>query len=85
MVKHLESAADKVVGLKQVLREAQAGKVERVYIAKNAEDHLKDKISEALKDSNIPLIEVETMEELGSVCGIKIGAACAAILKEDRS
>lgn len=85
MVKHLENAGRKVAGLKQVLREAQAGTIERVYIAKDAEDHLKEKVSDALKNTDVKLIEVDTMDELGAVCGIKVGAACAAVLKEDRS
>lgn len=84
MVKHLENATHKVVGLKQLLKEAQAGTIERVYIAKNAEDHLKEKIIEAI-DDDVKIIEIDTMEELGALSGIKVGSACAAVLKEERS
>lgn len=85
MVKHLETAVQKVVGLKQVIKEAQIGNVDRVYIAKNAEEHLKEKILDALDGKPAQIIEVDTMDELGSICGIKVGSACAAILKEDCS
>ncbi len=80
MFEELRDANRKVVGLKQVLRELQAGGVCRVYLADDAEEHLKQRVSEAAADAEVELVCVATMEELGGECGIDVSAACAGIL-----
>lgn len=78
----LKNAENKVVGLKQLLRELEADTVACVYIAGDAEEHVREKITEAIGAKEIHVVFVDTMEELGGVCGIDVSAACAAILKQ---
>lgn len=80
MYDELKNAANRVVGLKQVLRELQSQKVECVYLAEDAEERIKNRVKRAA-GLNIGIIAVPSMSSLGEACGIAVGAACAAILK----
>ena len=82
MHEELKNAENRVVGLKQLLRELEACTVDCVYVAEDADEHVKRKIAEAIGGREIQVVSVPTMEELGSVCGIDVSAACAAILKQ---
>ncbi len=73
--------AEKVVGLKQVVRAAHEGKVCVVFIARDAQVHLKERVVDAVGDKDIKVIYVETMKKLGDACGIDVGAACAGIIE----
>lgn len=82
MYDNLKNATNRVVGFKQLMRELDAGTVQCVYVAEDAEDHLKEKIHGAVEGKDIKVCRTGTMRELGDVCGIEVNAACAAILKE---
>lgn len=81
MIEELKNAANKVVGLKQLLRGLEADEIGAVYIADDADEALKERIMEAIGGKEIHVIYVETMRLLGDECGIDVGAACAGILK----
>lgn len=81
MYEELESAPNRIVGLKQLLRELENETVQRIYIADDADLHVKGKIRKAVNGRAIEIIGVDSMEMLGGICGIDVGAACAAILK----
>lgn len=72
----------KVVGIKQTEKTIKAGKASIVYIAKDAEDKVKNPIEGLCRQNNIEIIYVNTMRELGHMCGIDIGAAAAALINE---
>ena len=82
MLDELKESKNRVVGFKQLLRELDADAVACVFVADDAEDHLKEKIFAAIGSSDINIVEVESMEKLGETCGINVGAACAAILRK---
>lgn len=82
-MKNLEAAENRVVGLKQLLRELEADNVACIYMADDAEAHVKGKVRRALAGRDIAVVAVDNMDDLGAKCGIKVGAACAAILKEE--
>jgi large subunit ribosomal protein L7A len=71
-----------VVGLKQTSRALEKGAVKTVYIAKDADSKLLRPILEMCKAKQIETQEVQSMVELGNACGIKVGAAVAAVLKQ---
>ncbi|MDR7871662.1 MAG: ribosomal L7Ae/L30e/S12e/Gadd45 family protein [Tissierellaceae bacterium] len=71
---------NKVVGAKQVKRAIKSSKVNKVYIAKDAETKVTSEIEEQCDKMHIPILYVETMKELGNACGIDINAAVAALL-----
>ena len=81
MFEELKNAENKVVGLKQLLRELEADNVVCVYIAEDAEAHLKEQIRGAIGERDVNVVDAGSKSGLGKVCGIEVSAACAAILK----
>lgn len=78
----LINAENKVVGIKQLLRGLEDGVITCVYIADDADENFKYRIREAIGVMDIEVVSVGSMEVLGEVCGIDVGAACAGILKD---
>lgn len=72
----------RIAGMKQVLKAIGRRSLERVYIAADADEYLTDKLRNACEEAGIPVMEAESMAELGEACGIDVGAACAGILKD---
>ena len=68
----------KYVGLKQVLKAVRMMEVSKVYIGKDAESHIVDEIKAACVEKNIEIVEIESMDKLGEMAGIEVGAATAA-------
>ena len=79
MLEELKSAK-KVVGIKQLRKALNAGGVQKVFIAEDADPLLTDPIAERCRQLDIPVISVPTMKQLGAACSICVGAAVAAIL-----
>lgn len=80
MISRLKTA-NKVVGIKQVKRALTSHEVDILYLANDADEFIKQQVLELAKDRKIQIIELETMRELGDACGIDVGAATAALLK----
>jgi large subunit ribosomal protein L7A len=78
MPDRLKSAKKKFVGTKQTLKAVENGKAKVVYYAKDAEDHVLRPLLKACKEKAIEVVTVDTMQQLGKICGIEIGAAAAA-------
>lgn len=68
----------RVVGAKQTLKAIMNCNVLQVYIAKDAEEHVTKKIKELCEEKSIRIVYVDTMKELGVMCGIDVNAAAAA-------
>ena len=77
----LADAANHVVGVKQVIRALEEGRVTRAYIAKDADLTLTQRIVDRCYARNIPCEEIESMEKLGRLCEIDVKAAAAALLR----
>jgi large subunit ribosomal protein L7A len=82
-VDDFKPAGKRLIGTKQVLKAAAAGKLIKVYIACDAESFIAQKIRDVCGAAGVPLEEVKTMEELGKACGIEVGAACVGILAQE--
>lgn len=82
MLEKLKSAKNKRVGTKQTSKAVDAGLAQIVFIAKDAEERITKPLIEKCKAQNVEIIYVETMKQLGEACGIEVGAASAALLKE---
>lgn len=78
----LQQAQRKIVGTKQTTKAVEKGQAQIVFIAKDAEEHIRRPLLELCKAKNIDVVEVQTMAELGQACGIDVGSASAAIVKE---
>ena len=77
----LRSSANKVVGTKQVTRALKAGKAVRAYVANDADTFIFQQVIRAAEEAGIPCVRVDSMQELGIVCGVQVPAAAAAVLK----
>lgn len=73
---------NKVVGVKQTVKAIKNNKAETVYIARDADDKLIQSVKVLIDDNSQKLIYIDTMKELGKLCGIDVGAATAAVLKD---
>jgi large subunit ribosomal protein L7A len=81
-VQQIKDVKEKIVGLKQTLRAMQQGKVKMVYVADDIEEHVLRKISDACRETNVPLKRLGYCQcELGRFCQIEVGAAVVALLK----
>ena len=71
----------KVIGTKQLRKALKAGRVQTAYVAADADPILREPLVEQCRDAGVELVEIATMKELGKLCGIHVGAACAALLR----
>jgi large subunit ribosomal protein L7A len=71
----------RVVGAKAVQRALTSGIVEKVFVAKNADERVVRGVLELCKKQGIPVVYSGTTEELGKSCGLRVGAAAYAVLK----
>ena len=81
----LRAAKRLAVGVKQTLKAVQAGAATIVYIASDAEERVVRPLRAEVARSGCEVVEVESMQSLGRMCGIDVGAAAAAILEGDLS
>lgn len=70
-----------VSGARQTLRALREGRVLRVYIAQDAAPRVAEPVRLAAGDAGAPVCGIPTMRELGRLCGLKVGCACAAALR----
>lgn len=70
------------VGAKQTIKTIKQGRVSTVYIARDADKRVVKPVEDLCKENNVELIYVDTMKELGQMCGIDVGAATAALINE---
>jgi len=80
-MQRLLSAARKTVGLKQTLKAVKRDQAQVVFIAQDAEKHIVMPLEQCCQEKGIEIVYVDSMQELGKACGIKVGAASASILK----
>ncbi|MDI3270120.1 MAG: ribosomal L7Ae/L30e/S12e/Gadd45 family protein [Bacillota bacterium] len=72
----------RAVGIRAVTKAVLRGQVERVYIARDADEAVVAGLRKLCQERHIPVVEVPTMGELGRACGIEVGASAAAVLRE---
>lgn len=76
------SARRKVVGAKQTIKALEKGEALHVFVAGDAEDNVVRPVLAICAANGIKPHYVETMQQLGKLCGIKVKAAVAAITEE---
>lgn len=67
-----------VVGAKQLRKALNSHRAKAVYLAVNADPALTLPLQELSNAHGIPCVWVRSMQDLGSACGIEVGAAAAA-------
>lgn len=81
MLPDLKNIKSKVVGTSQVLRALNCKRAKQVYIARDANRRLVAPVYRLCAECGTPVVEVDSMKELGTACGIGVGAAVAALLE----
>ncbi len=69
-----------VVGAKQLRKAVTSGKARWVYLAQDADPILTEPLEKLCRERDLPIAWVQTMAELGRLCGIEVGASAAAVL-----
>lgn len=75
-------AGKKVVGVKQSAKAIKSGEGKTAYIAKDADSKLVDPVKQLAEENSLEIVYVNTMKELGKLCGIEVGAATAVVLND---
>lgn len=73
---------NRVVGIKQTLKALKNNEVSKLYVAKNAEKKVIAPVVNLANENSIEIEYIDTMRELGKLCGIDVGAASVAMLKD---
>ena len=68
-----------VVGIKQSLKAIENGEAKKVYIAKDADASLTEKVKVLCEKKSISAVYVDTMSELGNMFDVSVGASVAVI------
>lgn len=71
----------KVVGLKQTRKAVNGHTALCVFFAEDADPAVTDTLTALCQAQGVPCQAVPSMRELGQACGIKVGAAAAALIK----
>ena len=69
-----------VVGAKQLRKALISGRAQYVFLAENADPRLTEPIEKMCLEASVHYTWVPRMADLGSACGIEVGAAAAAVL-----
>lgn len=72
----------RIVGTKQVLRTVREGRARAVYIAEDADEHIRQKLLRACGEHTADVRMISTMMELGAACRISVGAAAACVVDD---
>lgn len=70
------------IGTKQTMKMVESGLAAEVYVAQDADMRITSKIKSLCEKHQVKLNVVDTMEQLGKACGIEVGAAMVAVLKQ---
>lgn len=81
MLDALKNAPRKVVGTKQLLRALNNGQVERVFVARDADEFIYRRVLAAAEEAKVQVTQVEEMKALGQACHVEVHTAAAGILK----
>jgi ribosomal protein L7Ae-like RNA K-turn-binding protein len=76
-MEQLLKESNKVIGLRQVLRGVKKGEINRILLALDADEAIKNQINQIAVDNNLPLLTCQSKDELGKE--VNIDRACAVI------
>lgn len=78
----VSQARNLCIGTKQTLKMVEAGKVEQVFVAEDADPRITSKVVNLCQKLGVTVTYVDSMKKLGKACGIDVGAAMAASVVE---
>ena len=74
-------SAKKCVGVKQTVKALESNSAVRVFIAGDADRQVTAEVIALCLVKDIEIVKVASRADLGSACGIDVGAAVVAVLK----
>ena len=76
----LKDPRRRVVGRRETLKHLARKTATGVYVARDADPRIVADLIQQCEAAQVPVEFVDTMVQLGQLCGIDVGAACAAIV-----
>ncbi|MFC5700961.1 ribosomal L7Ae/L30e/S12e/Gadd45 family protein [Cohnella faecalis] len=70
------------IGTKQTIKTVEQGDAAEVFVAQDADPRTVARVIQLCEQLGVKLTYVDTMRNLGKACGIEVGAAMAAIIRE---
>ncbi|GAA0380895.1 50S ribosomal protein L7ae-like protein [Bacillus horti] len=78
----VKQAKERKIGLKQTLKAIELNEAAEVIVARDADPKLIQKVLQQCEAKQILVSYVDSMNKLGRICGIEVGAATVALRKE---
>lgn len=72
----------RVVGRRETLKVIQRDTAREVFVARDADTRLLSAIEDQCRIHQVPITYVDSMRELGQLCGIEVQAVCAASISQ---
>lgn len=72
-----------VCGTRQSEKALLSGTAARLYVARDADPKVVQKVLDLAREKGVEIVFVDTMAELGKACKLRVGAAAACLLKEN--
>jgi large subunit ribosomal protein L7A len=72
---------ERVTGVRQIRRKLEAGELEKLFIASDADEALVAPIEAEARRQGVPVERAEDMTRLGRACAISRGASVAGICR----
>lgn len=72
----------KVIGFKQTTKAIKADNCRKLYLAKDASNEILKNVEQLASENSIEIEYVDTMKQLGKLCGIQVGASTVAIVSQ---
>ncbi len=69
-----------VVGYKQTMKAFDKKQVQKLFLASDAGEQMIKHLEEACEKNGAEVFYISDMRSLGKMCGIRVGASCAAVL-----
>lgn len=70
----------KVVGIKQATKALEKGIATTIVVAMDADEKIIKPLISLSEEKSVAVEKVESMQELGKLCGIQVGAAAIAVI-----
>lgn len=74
-------AGPRVVGAKQTRRAIDSGTAVQVFLAEDADPKVTEPVEALCIQRGVSVEKIASMRELGTACGIAVGAAVAALVR----
>lgn len=78
----LKATRRRTIGAKQTLKALKRNEAQALYVANDADESVIRDLIRLAREKQIEIVQVESMAALGKSCGIEVGAAAAATLKD---